>query len=57
MLPVLIFKGRYKWPFRCCIDVNFYKLSFINCLCFDQSSLVLIKTFFRNLKFPNSKLL
>ena len=32
---------------------KFYKFSFINCLCFDQSSLVLIKTFFRNLKIQN----
>ena len=31
----------------------FYKFSFINCLCFDQSPLVLIKTFFRNLKIQN----
>ena len=35
------------------IDVNFDKYSFINCLCFDQRSLVLIKTFFRNLKIQN----
>ena len=31
----------------------FYKFSFINCLCFDQSSLVLIKTSFTNLKNQN----
>ena len=35
------------------IDFYFYKFSFINFLCFDQSSLVLIKTFFRNLKIQN----